>query len=31
MGIGRFYIQEYAHLDDVDTDRLASVFGALRG
>jgi alkanesulfonate monooxygenase SsuD/methylene tetrahydromethanopterin reductase-like flavin-dependent oxidoreductase (luciferase family) len=31
MGIGRFYIQEYAHLDDVDTDRLASVFRALRG
>lgn len=31
MGIGRFYVQEYAHLDDVDTDALASVFRALRG
>lgn len=31
MGIGRFYVQEYAHLDDVDTDDLATVFRALRG
>ncbi len=31
MGIGRFYVQEYAHLDDVDTDDLTTVFRALRG
>jgi alkanesulfonate monooxygenase SsuD/methylene tetrahydromethanopterin reductase-like flavin-dependent oxidoreductase (luciferase family) len=31
MGVGRFYIQEYAHLDDVDTDELTQVFRALRG
>ena len=28
-GIGRYYVQEYAHLDDVDTDRLDVVFHAL--
>ncbi|MFV9672907.1 MAG: LLM class flavin-dependent oxidoreductase [Acidimicrobiia bacterium] len=31
MGIGRFYVQEYSHLDDVDTDDLTTVFRALRG
>lgn len=31
MGIGRFYLQECASLDDVDTDALAFVFKALRG
>ena len=31
MGVGRFYVQQYAHLDDVDTDELAPVFEALRG
>ena len=31
MGIGRFYVQVYAHLDDVDTDELGLVFRALRG
>lgn len=31
MGVGRFYVQQYAHLNDVDTDELAPVFEALRG
>ncbi len=31
IGIGRFYVQEYAHLDDIDTDDLTTVFRALRG
>jgi alkanesulfonate monooxygenase SsuD/methylene tetrahydromethanopterin reductase-like flavin-dependent oxidoreductase (luciferase family) len=31
MGVGRFYVQEYAHLDDVDTSELTPVFRALRG
>lgn len=31
MGIGRFYVQQYAALDDVDTTELAPVFRALRG
>lgn len=31
MGIGRFYLQQYAHLEDVDTAALAPVFKALRG
>ena len=30
-GVSRFYVQEYAALDDVDTDRLEPVFNALRG
>ena len=29
-GIGRYYVQEYAHLDDVGIDRLAPVFEAMR-
>ena len=31
MGVGRFYVQQYSHLDNVDTDELAPVFRALRG
>jgi len=31
LGVGRFYLQEYAALDDVDTERLAMAFKALRG
>jgi len=31
LGVGRFYLQEYAALDDVDTGELAFVFSALRG
>ena len=31
MGIGRFYLQEYSHLDDVDTEELTPLFKALRG
>lgn len=31
MGVGRFYVQEYAALEDVDTDGLETVFSALRG
>ena len=29
-GVGRYYVQEYAALDDVDTERLEQVFTALR-
>ncbi|MCB1246708.1 MAG: LLM class flavin-dependent oxidoreductase [Acidimicrobiia bacterium] len=29
-GIGRYYVQEYCNLDDVDLDRLSFVFAALR-
>jgi alkanesulfonate monooxygenase SsuD/methylene tetrahydromethanopterin reductase-like flavin-dependent oxidoreductase (luciferase family) len=29
-GIGRYYVQEYAHLDDLDLDALGVVFDALR-
>ena len=28
-GVGRYYVQEYAHLDEVDTSRLDVVFEAL--
>ncbi|MEN8234983.1 MAG: LLM class flavin-dependent oxidoreductase [Actinomycetota bacterium] len=31
LGVGRFYVQEYAALSDVDTDALGPVFQALRG
>ncbi len=31
MGIGRFYLQEYSHLDDVDTEALTPLFKTLRG
>ncbi|MEN8112877.1 MAG: LLM class flavin-dependent oxidoreductase [Actinomycetota bacterium] len=31
LGIGRFYLQVYAALEDVDTDALGPVFQALRG
>jgi len=31
MGVGRFYVQQYAALDDVDTDALTPVISALRG
>ncbi len=31
MGIGRFYLQQYAMLQDVDTEALAPAFRALRG
>ncbi len=30
LGVGRYYMQEYRHLDDIDTDRLSMVFDALR-
>nr|MDJ0791924.1 hypothetical protein [Acidimicrobiia bacterium] len=29
-GVGRFYVQEYKALADIDLDRMASVFTALR-
>lgn len=29
-GIGRYYVQEYAHLDDVDLDALAVAFSAMQ-
>ncbi|MCJ7781313.1 MAG: LLM class flavin-dependent oxidoreductase [Acidimicrobiia bacterium] len=31
VGVGRFYLQQYTHLEDVDTEALAPVFKALRG
>lgn len=31
MGVGRFYLQQYTHLEDVDTEALTAVFRALRG
>ena len=29
-GVGRFYVQEIPHLNDIDLDRLAVLFGALK-
>lgn len=29
-GVGRYYVQEYSHLDDVDLDALAVAFSAMR-
>ena len=29
LGVGRYYVQEYRHLDEIDTDRLSMVFDAL--
>lgn len=31
LGVGRYYVQEFSHLDALDLDRLALVFDALRG
>jgi len=31
LGVGRYYVQEYAALDDVDLDRMALVFSSLSG
>ncbi|RLE12195.1 MAG: LLM class F420-dependent oxidoreductase [Actinobacteria bacterium] len=31
VGVGRFYVQEFSSLEDVDLDRMELVFGALEG
>ncbi|MGI9667638.1 MAG: hypothetical protein ACR2N2_11200, partial [Acidimicrobiia bacterium] len=31
LGVGRYYVQEYASLDDVDIARMERIFTALRG
>ena len=31
LGVSRWYVQEYKHLDDIDTGRLGPILKALRG